>query len=114
MSEIYDAVIVGAGPAGATAAYFLGEAGKGVVVLEKEGLPRYKTCGGGLSIRFLQEQFPFSFDAIVETQAKALSYAFDGRTITIPVKRGAVGMVMRDKFDAHILANSNFVDFPQI
>ncbi len=90
-----------------TAAYFLDEAGKRVLILEKESLPRYKTCGGGLSIRFLQEQFPFSFDAVLESQAKALSYAFDGRTITIPIKQGAVGMVMRDKFDAHILANSN-------
>lgn len=77
MKEIYDAIVVGAGPAGATATYFLGEAGKRVVVLEKESLPRYKTWGGGLSIRFLQEQFPFSFDAIVETQAKALAAAIE-------------------------------------
>jgi flavin-dependent dehydrogenase len=42
MPDLYDAIIVGAGPGGATAAYFLGEAGKRVLVLEKETLPRYK------------------------------------------------------------------------
>ena len=63
MSDPYDVIIAGAGPAGGTAAYFLGEAGKRVLLLEKEHLPRYKTCGGGLSIDFLERQFPFSFAA---------------------------------------------------
>ena len=38
----YDAIVVGAGPAGSSTAYWLGEAGKRVLVLEKERLPRYK------------------------------------------------------------------------
>ena len=44
----YDVVVVGAGPAGASAAYWLGEAGQRVLVLERAGLPRYKACGGGV------------------------------------------------------------------
>lgn len=44
----YDALIVGAGPAGAGAAALLAEGGARVLLLEKERFPRYKACGGGL------------------------------------------------------------------
>ncbi len=53
----YDAIIIGAGPAGATAAFWLGEAGKRALVLEKERLPRYKPCGGGVP-RAVLTSFP--------------------------------------------------------
>jgi geranylgeranyl reductase family protein len=46
--SIYDVAIVGAGPAGAAAATLLALHGARVILLEKEQLPRYKTCGGGL------------------------------------------------------------------
>ncbi|HKZ83965.1 MAG TPA: FAD-dependent monooxygenase [Anaerolineae bacterium] len=104
MSEMYDVIIAGAGPGGVTAAYFLGEAGRRVLVLEKETLPRYKPCGGGLSTRFLEDQFPFSFDSVIETRVKSIHYTLDGRTVTIPLRDRMMGMVMRDRFDAHILA----------
>ena len=41
----FDIAIVGAGPAGATAAYFLAAAGKRVALLEKASFPRDKRCG---------------------------------------------------------------------
>jgi flavin-dependent dehydrogenase len=49
MSYVYDCVIVGAGPAGGAAAYHLAKRGRSVLVLEKDPLPRYKPCGGGVS-----------------------------------------------------------------
>jgi geranylgeranyl reductase family protein len=106
MSEVYDVIIAGAGPAGGTAAYFLGQAGKRVLILEKEKLPRYKTCGGGLSIDFLRAQFPFSFEPALQSKVKAMSYAFDGLMVTIPIPPGKIGMVMRDQFDATLLAHA--------
>ena len=42
---IYDVAIAGAGPAGATAAYFLAKEGKRVALLEKARFPRDKRCG---------------------------------------------------------------------
>ena len=42
---VYDVIVVGAGPAGATAAYFLATGGKRVALLEKATFPRDKRCG---------------------------------------------------------------------
>ena len=50
-SEKVDAVVVGLGPAGATAIRLLGEAGLRVVGLDRAVFPRPKVCGGGLSSR---------------------------------------------------------------
>ncbi|HLE52904.1 MAG TPA: geranylgeranyl reductase family protein [Anaerolineales bacterium] len=106
MSDIYDVVIVGAGPGGGTAAYFLGEARRRVLVLEKESLPRYKPCGGGLSSRLL-EQFPFSFEPVIESRVKEISYALGKHTVTIRLPANTMRMVMRDGFDTFILAHAN-------
>lgn len=46
----YDAVIVGAGPAGAATALELGKAGLSVAILDKAVFPRDKTCGDALSV----------------------------------------------------------------
>ncbi|TFV88340.1 geranylgeranyl reductase family protein [Blastococcus sp. CT_GayMR16] len=46
-----DVVVVGAGPAGSSAAYWLARAGIDVVVLEKSAFPREKVCGDGLTPR---------------------------------------------------------------
>lgn len=45
----YDVVIVGAGPAGASAAYFNAKAGKKVLLLDKQTFPRDKVCGDGIT-----------------------------------------------------------------
>jgi geranylgeranyl reductase family protein len=46
-----DVVVVGAGPAGSTAAYHLAQAGLDVLLLEKTRFPREKVCGDGLTPR---------------------------------------------------------------
>ncbi|MDJ0312783.1 geranylgeranyl reductase family protein [Arthrobacter sp. H35-D1] len=48
-------LIVGAGPAGSTAAYHLATAGIDVTVLEKTRFPREKVCGDGLTPRAVRE-----------------------------------------------------------
>lgn len=105
MNTKYAVIIVGGGPAGGTAAYFLGQSGRRVLVLEKETLPRYKACGGGISAHVL-EQFPFSFEAVIESKVKAISYALGAETITIPLYDQSVRMVMRDEFDAYLLKHA--------
>ena len=104
MTRKVDVIIIGGGPAGATAAFFLGQAGRKVLVLEKEFLPRYKTCGGAISAKVL-EQFPFSFEPVIQSKVNAISYAFKDRMVTIPLADSSLRMVMRAEFDAYLLSH---------
>ncbi len=107
MNHTCDVIIAGGGPAGATAACFLQRGGKRVLVLEKEKLPRYKACGGGLSQTFLAEVFPFSFDDVIDARVDTISYEYNnGVQSTVPCRPDVMAMVMRDKFDAYLLQQS--------
>lgn len=53
MNETYDVIIIGAGPGGCSAAAFLSEAGRDVLLLDRARFPRDKTCGDGLSVTAL-------------------------------------------------------------
>ncbi len=60
---IFDVIVAGAGPAGATAAKVLGEAGAAVLLIDKSAFPRDKPCGGGISARALA-RFPYLRSAL--------------------------------------------------
>jgi geranylgeranyl reductase family protein len=51
----FDVMVVGAGPSGAAAAYWLAERGRSVLVVEKKRFPREKTCGDGLTPRAVRQ-----------------------------------------------------------
>jgi flavin-dependent dehydrogenase len=63
--ERFDAIVVGAGPAGSTAAFRLSSAGARVLLLDRERFPRDKPCGGGLTYRAVRE-LPVSVEPVVE------------------------------------------------
>lgn len=54
MDSNYQVIIIGAGPAGATLAYELAVRGTRVLLIERAKLPRYKCCGGGLTVKAAQ------------------------------------------------------------
>jgi geranylgeranyl reductase family protein len=57
-----DVIVVGAGPAGAGAAYHLAEAGVDVLLLEKSSFPRDKICGDGLTPRAVRQLIAMGLD----------------------------------------------------
>ena len=67
----FDAIVVGAGPAGSTAAYLLAKSGLQVLVLDKKVFPRDKLCGGLLTrktVRLLEDLFQTSPDYLAAHQ----------------------------------------------
>ncbi len=57
-----DVLVVGAGPAGAAAAYWLARDGHAVTLVEKKAFPRDKTCGDGLTPRAILQLIGMGFD----------------------------------------------------
>lgn len=97
----YDVAIVGAGPAGALAAYEVAKAGLRCVVLEKERLPRYKVCGGGLIYK-ARKALDMDIRSAIERELHVTEFAFFGsnKTYRTPIhEQPMISMVMRDNFD---------------
>jgi geranylgeranyl reductase family protein len=61
-AEDADVVVVGAGPAGSTTAFWLAQAGLDVLLLEKCAFPREKVCGDGLTPRAVKQLVAMGVD----------------------------------------------------
>ncbi|MGB7251550.1 MAG: geranylgeranyl reductase family protein [Phormidesmis sp.] len=98
----YDCIIVGAGPAGASAAYQLSRKGHQVLLLEKASLPRYKPCGGGVSPE-IADWFDFSFEPVISQKVTRARYTWKlGEVIEADLET-PIWMVRRNEFDHHIV-----------
>jgi menaquinone-9 beta-reductase len=61
-----DVIVVGAGPSGSTAAYYLAQAGLNVLLIEKSRFPREKVCGDGLTPRAVKSLVAMGVDVSEE------------------------------------------------
>ncbi len=96
---MYDVVVVGAGPSGATAAEDLAREGRKVAFIDREG--RIKPCGGAIPPRAIRD-FDIPEDQLVAKITTARMISPTGRQVDIPIENGFVGMVDREHFDAFL------------
>ena len=94
--KTYDLVVVGGGPAGATAAHTAAMAGLDVLLLDRGG--RIKPCGGAVPPQLMKD-FDVPESVLVNKVDTARVISPTGRAVDIPVGDGFVGMVDREHFD---------------
>jgi geranylgeranyl reductase len=92
----FDAVVVGGGPAGATAAEDLARSGARVALLDRAG--RIKPCGGAIPPRLIAD-FAIPDSQLVARVNTARMISPTGRAVDIAIENGFVGMVDRGPFD---------------
>jgi geranylgeranyl reductase len=93
---IFDAVVIGGGPAGATAANDLAQSGFKVALLDRAG--RIKPCGGAIPPRLMRD-FDIPESLLVARARSARIIAPSNRAVDMPIEGGFVGMVDREIFD---------------
>ena len=94
--QTYDVVVVGGGPAGATAAHELAQSGRSVLLLDRAG--RIKPCGGAVP-PVLMRDFDIPEHLLVARANGARIFAPSAKRVDMPIEKGFVGMVDREVFD---------------
>jgi geranylgeranyl reductase family protein len=102
---MFDCIIVGAGPAGGSAAYHLAKRGRSVLILEKDALPRYKPCSGGVA-PIVGQWFDFDFSPAISCKVNQIRYTWkmgDPIDAKLPPDTEPMWMVQRDVFDHFLI-----------
>lgn len=103
---MHDVIVVGTGPAGAVLAYLLAKRGLDVLILERATLPRYKSCGGGVTWKAVQN-LPFDVSAVFEHKAVGGVVNYAGQQLLkVEVGWPIAWLVMRDRFDHYLVQQS--------
>ncbi len=103
MKQDWDVIVVGGGPGGSTAARFCARAGLKTILLEKERLPRYKACGGALSMKAV-DLLGFDLGPVIENTVFCAKFTFLLQDpFFIRSEKPISYLVMRDRFDQFLV-----------
>ena len=80
--KLWDAIIIGAGPAGCAAAYDLAHAGREVLLLDRAEFPRQKACAGGLTTKTVRA-LRYPVDSVIRQRLNYLRIERDADHSTI-------------------------------
>ena len=97
----FDVMVIGAGPAGSTAAKFCAKAGLKTAIIEKEKLPRSKICAGGIipaALKFCNINIP---DNIIERKCDSITLEYKRLSKTVKIQE-PIYMVERSNFDMYL------------
>ena len=98
-----DVIIVGAGPAGAAAAYDLCRAGKSVLLLDRHEFPRHKACAGGLTVKTLNV-LRYPVDPVIRHRCRSLAIGKGlSRSVHFESRRDICAMTVRSELDTFCL-----------
>jgi geranylgeranyl reductase family protein len=99
---MHDLIVVGAGPAGASAARAAAQQGLKTLLVEKDQIPRNKLCGGGVTPKVLK-LLDFSLpDGLVECAPKSTRVHVGNSCHPFETDQPLVYMTSRTKFDAYL------------
>jgi geranylgeranyl reductase family protein len=99
----FDVAVIGAGPAGSTAAYRLAAAGARTLLVDKATFPRDKPCGGGVTLRAAR-LLPFSIEPVVEDVVDRLDCRLNyGRRFVRRASAPLAYMTQRIRLDHFLL-----------
>lgn len=117
--KVWDAIVVGAGPAGCACAYDLAAAGRAVLLLDKAAFPRLKACAGGLTVKTLRA-LRYGIEPVVrQTIRRIVLETREKSRIPVRGQKPICVMTVREELDAYCLektveAGASFQRIPKI
>lgn len=114
LPPLFDVIVIGAGPGGATTAWKSAEAGLNVLLLDRAAsLPRYKPCGGGIPASLAQHVSGFEDPAgFADLDVTHLRHSWKGKDTVLAAMTTTSGeparvwMVQRPRFDAWLVSRA--------
>ncbi len=104
--ERWDAIVVGAGPAGCAAAYDLAAAGRRVALLDRAEFPRHKACAGGLTRKTLRA-LRYSVEPVTrETVSAIVVEKSGGERARLESRNPVCAMTVRRELDAYCIGRT--------
>src|ERR1700744_570265 len=103
--QLWDAIVVGAGPAGCATAYDLAVAGQSVLLVDKKDFPRDKACAGGLTMKAVKA-LRYSIEPVVRQTVQRVQLE-DGRLSSSLKSRAPICvMTVRSELDEYCLGKT--------